>query len=672
MGTGLRIRAVPEYAAGFCCHYDEMGAVARVLARVVTWPLAPVLFAGQIATYQRLPGEQGIGPADVLYFVAMAVCWAVGVLLTWRVFDQPAGWAFLGLGTSLTWSGYAELSTEFALGPAQTANGPLMATFSDTSFVWWFVFLALGLQFTPALRPRSRTLPILTVVSGVVYQVAALLRSTRLERPYDDIVSPWAVPGFAGPIGVLASVSVIVLGLCLLASVYVLAAAFRRARGEARQQLLWLVAGAMPLAPSVVASFAASYAGFDEVAGLVLSVCVITLALGAAMSVAKYRLYDVERIVTDSAAYAISTGAVITVFGIVVVVITKSLPVRADSQLLTILATLAAIGVARPAYTWGRRVVDRHFNRRRFDAVQVVRDGLAESPAPDLGALLVEATGDPQVRVLFPAGDGWVTSDGRTAEPGQDVVDVVRREQVSARIEFDPSRCDRTVVEAVAQEAAAEIDNLGLRAELARQVEQITESRARLAGAHLDERRRMERDLHDGAQQRILAIALQLRSARVNGGDKVLRAEVDRAITDLAVTVQEIRDLASGLQPAALAGGGLRAATDELAGRIPLRMKLDVVDQRFPASVESGAWFVIAEAVSNAVKHAGVDEVTIQVSASPSQVHVAVLDEGVGGVDPQGRGLQGLADRVAALGGALSAGDKPGGGTKVEAVLPCG
>ncbi|WP_328993306.1 histidine kinase [Kribbella sp. NBC_01245] len=648
-----------------------MGTFARVLARVVAWPLAPALFAWQLAIHQRLGGVPGIGPADVLYLVAMLVCWAVGVLLTWRVVDQPAGWAFLGLGTSLTWSGFAELYTEFALGPAQNANGPLMATFSDTSFVWWFVFLALGLQFTPAVRSTSRALPVLTVVSGVVYQIAALLRSTHLERPHDEIVSPWAIPGIAGPIGMLAAVSVVVLGLCLLASVYVLVAAFRRARGEARQQLLWLVAGAMPLAPCVVAAFAASYAGFDEAAGWVLSVCVITLALGAAMSVAKYRLYDVERIVTDSAAYAISTGAVIAVFGVVVVVITRSIPVRADSQLLTILATLAAAGVARPAYTWARRVVDRHFNRRRFDAVQVVRAGLAESPAPDLGVLLVEATGDPQARVLFPADDGWVTSDGRVAVPGQDVVDVVRRGQVSARIEFDPSRCDRTVVAAVAQEAAAEIDNLGLRAELARQVEQITESRARLAGAHLDERRRMERDLHDGAQQRILAIALQLRSARVNGGDTVLRAEVDRAITDLALTVQELRDLASGLQPAALAGGGLRAATDELASRIPVRMKLDVVDQRFPASVESGAWFVIAEAVSNAVKHAGVDEVTIRVSASPSHLRVAVLDDGVGGVDPHGRGLQGLADRVAALGGVLSAVDQPGGGTRVEAVLPC-
>ena len=149
-----------------------------------------------------------------------------------------------------------------------------------------------------------------------------------------------------------------------------------------------------------------------------------------------------------------------------------------------------------------------------------------------------------------------------------------------------------SVVQAVGHEAAAEIDNLGLRAELARQVEEVIESRARLAGAHLEERQRIERDLHDGAQQRILAIALQLQSARVNGAADALRDEVDRAITHLALTVQELRDLAGGLQPAALAGGGLRAAIEDLANRIPLRIEVDVVDRRFPPNSRArpGSW----------------------------------------------------------------------------------
>jgi signal transduction histidine kinase len=435
---------------------------------------------------------------------------------------------------------------------------------------------------------------------------------------------------------------------------------------------LWLVAGAVPLAPCIIASFAVSYAGHDDWAGWILTPCIVTLVLGAALAVAKYRLYDVERVVSDSAAYALSSAAVIAVFGLVVVVTTRSIPmVRPSSQWLTILATLAAVAVARPAYVWARNAVDRRFNRRRFDAVQIVRSGLA-SPTPDLAALMAAATGDRGIRILFPSEqDGWVTADGHGATPGSNVVDVVRRDSVAARIEFDPRHAQRSVVAAVADEAATEIDNLGLRAELARQVEQIRESRSRLASAHLEERRRMERDLHDGAQQRILAIALQLQSARVNGADTVLREEVDRAIAHLGLTVRELRDLASGLQPAALAGGGLRAAVEDLSSRLPLRIRLDVVDRRFPPEIEGAAWFVVAEAVANAVKHAQVDEVAIRVTAVPGELYVSVVDAGVGGADPHGTGLQGLGDRVAALGGSLSVLANRPSGTRVEASLPC-
>ena len=228
------------------------------------------------------------------------------------------------------------------------------------------------------------------------------------------------------------------------------------------------------------------------------------------------------------------------------------------------------------------------------------------------------------------------------------------------------------MVEAVAHEVAAEIDNVALRAELARQVELISESRSRLATAHLEERRRIERDLHDGAQQRLLAIALQLQSAQVNGRTTILRDEVDRAIAELGLTVQELRDLAGGLQPAALAGGGLLAAVVDLASRLPLNVTYDVVDRRFPASIEGAAWFVIAEATTNAVKHAEVGDVSITVTCERSVVRVVVADGGVGHADPHGSGLQGLADRVSALRGCLRVTENHPHGTIVEAELPCG
>ena len=168
-------------------------------------------------------------------------------------------------------------------------------------------------------------------------------------------------------------------------------------------------------------------------------------------------------------------------------------------------------------------------------------------------------------------------------------------------------------------------------------MELISESRSRLATAHLEERRRIERDLHDGAQQRLLAIALQLQSAKVNGQTNVLRDEVSRAVAELGITVQELRDLAGGLQPAALAGGGLLAAVVDLAIRIPLNITYDVVDQRFAPSIEGAAWFVIAEATTNAVKHASVDDVSITVKVEHASLRVVVADVGVGHAYPAGQ-----------------------------------
>lgn len=657
-----------------------VGASARFAVRALTWPITPVLTAGTIWADQRQPGalfpDAGSVAAAFTFLVGIATCLVVGVVLTGRVFDQPAGWAFLGLSAAFAWAGFTEEYTSLALSPTthDYPFGELAAVFADSSFVWFFVFIALCLQFTAAMWPaasRWRFLPSLTIGAGVLFQVGSLLRSTPLEiQP--DVVSPWAIDGISPVMERLSTVAVLSLGVCLLASVYVLVAAFRRARGEARQQLLWLVAGATPVAPAVIAAYALSFSGNDSAAAVPLILAIITLAVGAAFSVAKYRLYDVERVVSESVSYALASGTVIVVFGLVILVITRTIPTLSSTARWPIsVATLAAAGVARPAYDWARNAVDRRFNRRRFDAVQMVRSGLRQAGI-DIENLLRQALDDPRVRVVFPAqSGGWVTSSGHVAELVGRTVDVVRDRGVGARIEFDPHHTESSVVEAVGHEAAAEIDNLGLRAELARQVEEVTESRARLAGAHMEERQRMERDLHDGAQQRILAIALQLRSARVNGADDALRDEVDRAIADLGLTVQELRDLAAGLQPAALAGGGLRAAVEELASRIPLRMKVDVVDRRFRPNLESAAWFVMAEAVTNAVKHAEVDQVSISVTNSGPYLDIAVTDTGVGGANGRGSGLQGLADRVAALGGSLTVSECQPHGTRVEARFPC-
>ncbi len=606
----------------------------------------------------------------------MVATWAVGVVLTGRRPTPPAGWAFLGLGSSMAASGLFDAYANVAVFRRTDLPLPgVAATLSDSSWAWWFVFIALVLLLTPPATAGGRLiarLPTTTVVAGVVYQVTALVRPVHLDAPYQDVVSPWALPGALGDVAsAVAFVAVCGVGLCVVGSVVALVLAWRRAGAGVRQQLLWLVAGALAVGTCVVASFAVSFAGHAEVAGVLMSLAIVCLAVGAALSVLRYKLYAVERVVTDSAGYAAAAAAVVGVFLLVLAMVNRTTPADASAQLPTALATLVAVGVARSVYVWARRTAERRVNRDRFDAVETVRAGLARGPA-DVEVLLRDALSDPGARLLYPAQDAsWITIAGHPTTPIGDVVDVRRGGEVAAILEFDGSRVGREVVEAVARAAGPEIDNVALRAEVARQLEQVRRSRTRLATAHLDERRRLERDLHDGAQQRLLALALQLQSARLNGGRETLIEEVDRAIGELGQTVRDLRDLAGGLQPAALAGGGLLGAVVDMVGRVPVRIRHEVVNRRFSPEIESAAWFVISEAVTNVVKHAATDAAEVTVTAERGRVQVVVVDEGIGGADPTGHGAQGLADRVAALGGTLSIAERPPHGTRVEAVLPC-
>jgi signal transduction histidine kinase len=235
---------------------------------------------------------------------------------------------------------------------------------------------------------------------------------------------------------------------------------------------------------------------------------------------------------------------------------------------------------------------------------------------------------------------------------------------------FDAARTERSLVEAVAAEATAELDNARLRADLALRLLEVRESRARIATSQLAERQRIERDLHDGAQQRLLALALQLRAAHTNGDQARLRQSVQQGIAEIQTAIAELRDLANGLHPSALAGGGLAGALDDLAARSPVPVTLSVTDERFAPGVESTAWFIACEAITNAIKHANPSEITVTVRPHAGRLSVGVSDNGRGGADPTGAGLRGITDRAEALGGLLSV-DSDATGTRIHADLPC-
>ena len=196
----------------------------------------------------------------------------------------------------------------------------------------------------------------------------------------------------------------------------------------------------------------------------------------------------------------------------------------------------------------------------------------------------------------------------------------------------------------------------------------------RIAEAGLRERRRLERNLHDGAQQRLVALALTLRLAQGRVRKDAAAAEklLTAAHADLAVALEELRELARGIHPAVLSDRGLYAALEALAARSPLPVDLQLEDERLPEPVEAAAYYVVSEALANVTKYAEASSVAVSIARVNGRALVEIADDGIGGADPsRGSGLRGLVDRVEALDGSLFVDSEPGAGTRIRAEIPC-
>ena len=245
-----------------------------------------------------------------------------------------------------------------------------------------------------------------------------------------------------------------------------------------------------------------------------------------------------------------------------------------------------------------------------------------------------------------------------------------------AALVHDPSLLDDPrLLEAAGMAARMALENARLAAELRAQLGRVQESRRRIVTAGDEQRQRIERDIHDGAQQRLVALALELRAAQLRLGtdvDPAVEAVLGQAVDELQLAVSELRELARGVHPAVLTEEGLTAALESLAGRTPLPVTVDAPEERYPREIEAAAYFVACEALANAVKHSGATSVEIRARRQNTRLVVEVADDGRGGAEASnGSGLRGLADRVEAHGGRLRVESPPGGGTRVVGELPC-
>ena len=312
--------------------------------------------------------------------------------------------------------------------------------------------------------------------------------------------------------------------------------------------------------------------------------------------------------------------------------------------------------------------------RARYSKSRVADMVLAIDPsmsAHELQAEVGKALADPSARLAFATGveDSLVGVDGNPVMIGD--------AQMQTPIADDALLIHDRGVGAAERDAAARavslaINNARLEAQLRAQLAVTRESRQRIVSAADDERRRIERDLHDGAQQRLVALTATLAAARRD--DSTMPADLaellDQAAQEADAAIGELRDLARGVHPAILEQAGLGPAIASLADRSPIPVVVNVRIGRLPGDVETAAYFIVSEALTNAAKHAQASEVVISAHLDGELLHVEVSDDGVGGLDPsKGTGLRGLGDRAVALGGALSY-DSGDAGTIIRATIP--
>jgi signal transduction histidine kinase len=376
-----------------------------------------------------------------------------------------------------------------------------------------------------------------------------------------------------------------------------------------------------------------------------------------------------RRAMTSLIWVAVPIGAYIAVLQVPGTVGLSSLVVYGTGPLILITAPAAyAIGMFRAR------------SARRAVGAAVV--DLEPGPAPGrLRDALARALGDPALQLAFrQLEDGcYLDTSGQAVGPGQlpggRMLAPLDPAGNAVLICHEELRHEPQLVQVAVTAASLALEHSRLQAEVEAQLEQVRASRARIVEAGDAERRRLERDLHDGAQQRLVTLSLSLGMARdrAAGTDPELRALIESASKEAREAVIELRELARGIHPAVLTQTGLAGAIQALAERSPVATTITAVpDGRFPAAIEATAYFVVCEALANVAKHAAAGAAEVAIRRLPGRLVVQVSDDGAGGARPEGgSGLRGLADRVGSAGGTLRVDSPPGAGTRLAADIPC-
>jgi signal transduction histidine kinase len=460
----------------------------------------------------------------------------------------------------------------------------------------------------------------------------------------------------------------------------------KRSTGVQRLQTLWL-AWAAALIPLGLVLCAAQWLVLQHFFDVVLFPFLLAMqamvAVAVGIAVSRYRLYAIERLINRTLVYALLTLLLAGAYAAVTLVLGVLAGRGSDWAIAG--ATLVVAVVFRPLRAGVQSAVDRRFARERFQGVRrvqafehEVREG--RRAPEEIGQVLADALHDPLATLLFWTPESESCADaagelvGDLPQDGRARTEIRREGARIAVLLHDPALLERrALLDGVLSAATLSIEIARLRVEVRLQLAEVNASRARIVEAGYEERRRLERDLHDGAQQRLVSLGLRLRRLQrsLPGEAKILAPALDQVVGEVGSAISDLRQIAAGVRPARL-DDGLAAALHDLARTAPLPVEVEASIERVGASVEAAAYFVACEALTNTVKHAAASHVSISARREDATLLFSISDDGVGGaVDRRGSGLAGLRDRVAAHGGSLRIHSPRGAGTRIEVALPC-
>jgi signal transduction histidine kinase len=560
--------------------------------------------------------------------------------------DVGVGWSFIGIGliarrrrpgsragTLMVAVGFAWLVR--VSGAVEHPVGYVLGAATKTLYLGVLAHLLVTYPSGRARTWRQRLLVVLgyllTAPTGLLYLAVVAAGGGCWNCPVNIVVIQ-PVPASTAPAGTAVLLVVLLFAGVLAALLGLLLGRWLMAGGARRRELTPAVWGGAAIVATTLAQYAAA-------------------VLGAAPRV--------------QAALAWSTGAVLIGWP--------------AALLLGLLRSRLDRAAAGPLVV-GSGVGDGGTNVSGNDSGNGSGAGDGAGAPARLRDAVAAALHDPSAELVFRLPDRPVFVDPR-GEPvdldrpgtGRMVTPIGDGDPVAAVLHSDALADEPELLDAVVAGAALAVRNQRLHAAARARLVEVTASRRRIVRAGDAERRRIERDLHDGAQQRLVAVALTIRLARaqVGGGRGEAAALVAEAAAELAAAVAELRELASGVYPAALAEAGLGAALDALAARsaVPVRVTADP-GVRLPAAVEHACWFTASELLANAAKHAAARCVEVDLRVTGARVVLRVSDDGVGGADPDGSGLRGLADRVASAGGHLALHSPAGAGTRAVVDFP--